>query len=91
MEIIKTIVTQEIEITTSADLKADVTVLNGRIDKFVMEYADRGTVLEIQFSQEQVFALSEELNKLVAHIKSLNKNEPDINVQTAKTIFTHEV
>lgn len=84
MEIIKTIVTQEIEITTLADLKADVTVLNGRIDKFIMEYADRGSIIEIQFSQEQVFALSDELNKLVAHIKSLNKHEPDINVQTSK-------
>lgn len=84
MEIIKTTVVENIVLDTQKDLSCSVKIVDGVITLFEMKHLHNGVSNVSLLSENQVLSLSIELNKLVAHIKSLNKHEPDINVQTSK-------
>lgn len=84
MEVIKTTIVEEIILDTNTDLTCLVKITDGSITFFEIKHVYKGVNSANLLSESQVIALSHELNKLVAHIKSLNKHEPDINVQTSK-------
>lgn len=84
MEVIKTTIVEDIILDTNKDLTCSVKITDGSITFFEIKHLYKGVNSVNLLSESQVIALSHELNKLVAHIKSLNKHEPDINVQTSK-------